>query len=175
VQSFLVRLIEGDLLARLDPGKGRLRAYLKTALRHHVVNLHAEAAAGKRGGGRRIVDLAEAEVLVASPEPSPEVLFDRAWALSLFEEAMAALEGEFAGGQRRGPFEVLRQLFRFGESEPYPALAARHGMSVPQLKAFVHRARQRFRQLLTARVADTLAPGDDVDAEVGTLLAGLSA
>ena len=111
---------------------------------------------------------------MASPAPSPEALFDRAWALQLFEEALAAMEGELASGARRGPFEVLRALFRFGETAPYPELAARHGMTVPQLKSFVHRAKARFRQILRARVADTLGEGDDVDAELGALLEALA-
>jgi RNA polymerase sigma-70 factor (ECF subfamily) len=93
----------------------------------------------------------------------------------LFEDAMRALEQEFAGGQRRGPFEVLAELFRFGETEPYTTLAERHGMSVPQLKAFVHRARGRFRQLLLARVSETIVEGDDVEAEMSALLSELSA
>jgi RNA polymerase sigma-70 factor (ECF subfamily) len=45
VQSFLARLIEGDLLARLDPGRGRLRAFLRAAFHNHLVNLHEHAAA----------------------------------------------------------------------------------------------------------------------------------
>ena len=53
VQGFLVHLLERDFLARLDPGRGRLRAYLKTALAHYLANLHAEESAQKRGGGRR--------------------------------------------------------------------------------------------------------------------------
>ena len=174
VQSFLSRLIEGDLLARLDPARGRLRAYLKTAFRHHLVNLHEHGQAQKRGAGRQ-ASFEEVEALVASPAPSPEALFDRAWALQLFEEALAALEGELASGARRGPFEVLRALFRFGETPPYAELAARHGMTVPQLKSFVHRAKARFRQILRARVADTLGEGDDVDAELGALLEALAA
>ena len=48
-------------------------------------------------------------------------------------------------------------------------------MTVPQLKSFVHRAKARFRQLLRARVADTMAEGDDVDAELGALLEALAA
>jgi RNA polymerase sigma-70 factor (ECF subfamily) len=75
-----------------------------------------------------------------------------------------------------GPFEVLRELFRFGETAtPYPELAARHAMTVPQLKSFVHRAKARFRQLLRTRVADTMAEGDDVDAELSALLEALAA
>jgi RNA polymerase sigma-70 factor (ECF subfamily) len=174
VQSFLARLIEGDLLARVDPERGRLRTFLRAAFHNHLVNLHEHAAAAKRGGARRAVDLDDAEALVASPAPSPEALFDRAWALAIFEEALAALEQEFAAGERRGPFEILRELFRFGETAPYEELAARHGMTVPQIKAFVHRAKRRFRQLLTARAADTVENGADADGEVASLLEALA-
>jgi RNA polymerase sigma-70 factor (ECF subfamily) len=173
VQSFLTRLIEGDVLARLDPARGRLRGYLKTAFHHHLVNLHEYGQAAKRGAGKQ-ASLDDVEALVASPAPTPEALFDRAWALQLFEEALGAMERELASGERRGPFEVLRELFRFGETAPYPELAARHGMTVPQLKSFVHRAKGRFRQLLRERVADTVAEGDDVDAELGALLEALA-
>ena len=174
VQGFLARLIEGDILDKLDPGRGRLRAYLKTAFHHHLVNLHEHGQAQKRGGGK-LASYEEVEALVASPAPSPEALFDRAWALQLFEEALAVIERELSSGERRGPFEVLRELFRFGETAPYPELAARHGMTVPQLKSFVHRAKGRFRQVLRAQVADTVAEGDDVDAEVSALLESLAA
>jgi DNA-directed RNA polymerase specialized sigma24 family protein len=175
VQSFLTRLIEGDLLAKLDPARGRLRAYLRTAFHHHLVNLHEHARAARRDAGKA-ASFDDVEALLASPAPSPDALFDRAWALQLFEDALAVMEAELARGERRGPFEVLRELFRFGETAtPYPELAARHGMTVPQLKSFVHRAKARFRQLLRARVADTVAEGDDVDAELGTLLEALAA
>jgi RNA polymerase sigma-70 factor (ECF subfamily) len=174
VQSFLARLIEGDVLSKLDPQRGRLRAYLKTAFHHHLVNLHEHAQAARRNAGRP-ASFDDVEALVASPAPTPEALFDRAWAQQLFEEALGTIERELASGERRGPFEVLRELFRFGETAPYPELAARHGMTVPQLKSFVHRAKGRFRQILRAQVADTVAEGDDVDAELGALLEALAA
>src|SRR6185369_600271 len=42
VQGFVARLLEGDLLLRLDPGKGRLRSYLRTAFRHYLSSLRQE-------------------------------------------------------------------------------------------------------------------------------------
>jgi RNA polymerase sigma-70 factor (ECF subfamily) len=174
VQGFLARLIEGDVLSKLDPGRGRLRAYLRTAFQNHLVNLHEHSQAARRYAGRP-ASFDDVEALVAAPAPSAESLYDRAWALQLFEEALGTIERELAAGERRGPFEVLRELFRFGETAPYPELAARHGMTVPQLKSFVHRAKGRFRQLLRAQVADTVAEGDDVDAELGALLEALAA
>ncbi len=175
VQGFVTRLLEGDVLERLDPGKGRLRAYLRTAFRHYLSSQRQEERAAKRGGGERHADLADVEAWVQSPDASPDVLFDRAWALSLFGDALNELEAEYTSGARRGPFEVVRELFQFGAAPPYAELSARHQMSVPQLKAFVHRARVRFRELLRHRVAETLTDTDDADEELAALLEVMAA
>jgi RNA polymerase sigma-70 factor (ECF subfamily) len=175
VQGFVTHLLEGDLLERLDPGKGRLRSYLRTAFRHYLSNQRQEERAQKRGGGDRHADLADVEAWVASPDATPDALFDRAWALSLFADALSELEREYTSGARRGPFEVVRELFQFGAAPPYAELSARHQMSVSQLKAFVHRARVRFRELLRNRVAETLTDPADADAELAELLEMMAA
>lgn len=175
VQGFVTHLLEGDVLERLDPGKGRLRSYLRSAFRHYLSNQRQEERAQKRGGGERHADLADVEAWVASPDASPDALFDRAWALSLFGDALSELESEYTSGARRGPFEVVRELFQFGAAPPYAELSARHQMSIPQLKAFVHRARVRFRELLRSRVAETLTDPADADAELAELLEMIAA
>jgi DNA-directed RNA polymerase specialized sigma24 family protein len=175
VQGFVARLLEGDVLERLDPGKGRLRSYLRTAFRHYLSSQREEERALKRGGGDKPADLADVEGWLASPSESPDVLFDRAWALALFSDALAELEREYTSGARRGPFEVVRELFQFGAAPPYAELAERHQMSIPQLKAFVHRARLRFRELLLARVAETLTDTDNADEELAALLGAMAA
>jgi DNA-directed RNA polymerase specialized sigma24 family protein len=175
VQGFVTHLLEGDVLERLDPGKGRLRSYLRTAFRHYLTNQRQERRAQKRGSGERHADLADVEAWLASPDASPDALFDRAWALTLFADALRELESEYTSGARRGPFVVVRDLFQFGAAPPYGELAALHQMSVPQLKAFVHRARVRFRELLRKRVAETLTDGADADEELAALLQAMVA
>lgn len=175
VQGFIERLLEGDVLERLDPGKGRLRAYLRTAFRHYLSSLRQEERAQKRGAGAATTDLSDVEGWLASPDATPDVLFDRAWALSLFADALAELEREYESGARRGPFAIVKELFQFGVAPPYAELAQRHGMSVPQLKAFVHRARLRFRELLRQRVAETLPDAGDADEELSALLGAMAA
>ena len=175
VQGFLVHLLERDFLARLDPGRGRLRGYLKTALGHYLINLHEQESAQKRGGGAEALAFDEVEAIVPSAPDDPAAAFDREWALGLFESAFSELETELASGARRGPAAVVRQLFRLGEAPPYEALAAEHGMTVPQLKSFVHRARGRFRELLLARIADTVQTAEEAEAELADLLRALAA
>ncbi|HYP89971.1 MAG TPA: sigma-70 family RNA polymerase sigma factor [Polyangiaceae bacterium] len=175
VQGFLARLLDGDVLARLDPGKGRLRAYLRTAFRHYLSSLREEERAQKRGSGERHAALDDVEAWLVSPEATPDALFDRAWALELFAAALDELEREYTSGARRGPFAIVRELFQFGSAPPYAELAEQHRMSVPQLKAFVHRARLRFRELLRQRVLQTLPDASAVDDELAALLGALSA
>lgn len=175
VQGFVTRLLEGDVLERLDPGKGRLRAYLRTAFRHYLSSLRQEQRAQKRGAGERHDNLDDVEAWLASPSASPEALFDRAWALELFGSALRELETEYASGARSGPFEVVKELFQFGAAPAYAELSARYEMSVPQLKSFVHRARLRFRELLKERVSQTLPDAADADDELHALLEALAA
>jgi len=175
VQGFLVHLLERDFLARLDPGRGRLRAYLKTALAHYLANLHQQESAAKRGGGARPLPFDDVEAIVAAAPDDPAAAYDREWALATFEGALGDLEAELSSGARRGPVAVVRQLFRMGDAPPYETLAAEHGMTVPQLKSFVHRARRRLRELLLARVADTVQTPEEAEAELGELLRALGA
>jgi DNA-directed RNA polymerase specialized sigma24 family protein len=175
VQGFVERLLEGDVLLRLDPGKGRLRSYLRTAFGHYLSNLRQEERALKRGAPWQHAGLDDVEAWLASPAATPDALFDRAWAIELFNAALSELESEYASGARSGPFEVVRELFQFGAAPAYAELAARHQLSVPQLKSFVHRARLRFRELLTRRVIETLPDASEADDELGALLEALSA
>src|SRR4051812_24799516 len=77
VQGFVTRLLEGDVLARLDPGKGRLRAYLRAAFRHYLTSQRQEERAQKRGGGEKHADLSDVEAWLAAPDAAPDALFDR--------------------------------------------------------------------------------------------------
>jgi RNA polymerase sigma-70 factor (ECF subfamily) len=175
VQGFLTQLCERDFLQRLDPGRGRLRGYLKTGLEHYLANLYEHDAAQKRGGGARVLDFADVEAVLPAATDDPGTAFDREWALHLFEGALVALERELSSGERRGPVDVVRRLFRFGEAPSYEALAAEHGMTVPQLKSFVHRARGRFRALLLAQIADTVSSQREAEEELADLLRVLAA
>jgi RNA polymerase sigma-70 factor (ECF subfamily) len=174
VQGFCAHLLDRDFLARLDPGKGRLRAYLRASLDHYLINEHEREAAQKRGGGARIfsldIDVAERELGGGADEPG--AAFDRAWAVGVMDRALGRLRQEFETGRRAGPFELVRAFFGFGPAPSYEEAARAHGMSLPQLKAFLHRSRERFRELVREEVAHTV-DGDEAESEITQLLRAL--
>jgi len=175
VQGFYAHLLDRDFLERLDPGRGRFRGYLRAAMDHYLVNLHESASAQKRGGGARVVSLEidVAERGLEGAAPSPAGAYDREWAAGVMERALGRLRREFEAGERGGPLEAALAYFRPAEPRPYAVSAAECRMSVVQFKAFLHRTRTRFRELVREEVAQTVADPAEVDSEMADLLRAL--
>ena len=174
VQGLCVELLEREVVDELTPERGRLRGFLKVAAENFLIRQHEKATAAKRGGDARPIelDLALGERL-ADPSLTPDLAFERAWAVAVFERAMLALEEEWRS--RAGDFELIRKFFSPREEAPaYRDAAREHGVSTPQLKSLLHRARLRFRELVEVEVLQTVGEGDHLESEVNSLLDSLS-
>jgi RNA polymerase sigma-70 factor (ECF subfamily) len=173
VQGFIAHLLERDFLAHLDPRRGRFRSYLRTAFSNYLVNERERESALKRGGGVLALDFDSVEYRLASRPSAAEAAFDREWAVGVMSRALDELRREFESGARSGPFEVVARFFQSDEPPSYADVAVEYRMTIPQLKAFLHRARVRFRDLVRQLVADTVSDPADVDAEIAELLQAL--
>ncbi len=174
IQDFFAHLLDREFLERLDPKKGRFRSYLRGAMDNFLVNRHEHRSAQKRGGGKKIVSLDfEVDESSTPGTASPEAAFDREWALAVMETALARLKAEFESGERKGPFALVKRFFDFTAEQPsYEEAAKESAMSVSSLKAFLHRARLRFRELVKEEVQHTVDDGEP-DREVDELIRAL--
>jgi len=92
-QAFFARLLERDFLRLVAPEKGRFRTFLLVALKRFLAQEWHKSQAIKRGGGVSFlpIDTSEAErryAIEVVDETSPEVLYDRRWALTLLERTL---------------------------------------------------------------------------------------
>ncbi|MEZ0230669.1 MAG: RNA polymerase sigma factor [Planctomycetota bacterium] len=174
IQDFFAHLLDREFLDKLDPKKGRFRSYLRGAMDNFLVNRHEHGSAKKRGGGKKIVSLDfDVDESSTPGSTSAEAAFDREWALAVMERAMTRLRVEFESGERKGPFALVKRFFDFTSEQPsYEDAARESGMSVSALKAFLHRARVRFRELVKDEVQHTVTDGAP-DAEVDELIQAL--
>ena len=90
-------LLSVQLTAKADASKGRFRSFLLGAYKRYMASEEAKARAQKRGGGKIVFsyDAQQTETRFAAEsmiQLSPEVIFDRHWALAMFEEALRLLE-----------------------------------------------------------------------------------
>jgi RNA polymerase sigma-70 factor (ECF subfamily) len=171
-QEFFARVLERQWLARADQAKGRFRTFLLTAMERFLANEWHKARALKRGGGQRSIpiqfDTAETRYGVDPADTrTPEQAFEYRWALALLDEVVGQLEAEFNARDQAATFAALKPcLVGDRASQPYAELAVKLGMEEGTVKVAVHRLRQRYRELLRAEIANTVATPGEVDAEM---------
>jgi RNA polymerase sigma factor (sigma-70 family) len=176
-QGFFARLLEKRYLDDVRPERGRFRTFLLTSLKHFTLNEHDREQAIKRGRGVRIVplEIETAEGLYAlepRDDVTPESLFERRWALTLLDQALARVRNEYAEAGKEKLFDQLRpSLIRADDASPYTDLGPALGMSEGAVRVAVHRLRRRFAAVLRAEIASTVSSDQEVDAELEYLSA----
>jgi RNA polymerase sigma-70 factor (ECF subfamily) len=179
-QEFFVRLLEKHYLGLADPTLGRFRTFLLSSLKHFLINDWKKSQRQKRGGGQAVFSFDEQlaeERYAAEPkdELSPERIFEKRWALTLIERALARLGLEYAGSGQEQLFNVLREyVWGLAEPESYSTVARRLQLSEGAVRVAVHRLRRRCRDLIRSEIAQTVAVADEIDAEVQHLMGVLA-
>jgi len=178
-QEFLSRLIAKCELPRASPEKGRFRFFLLLRLKHFLINEWERLRADKRGGGASLVslDALDAEqryALEPAHESTPDRIFERRWALTVLENALAKLRRDWIQAGHREPFDSLKAFLQAdGDAESYDTLGSRLGTTPGALRVTVHRLRQRWRELVREEIAQTVAGPAEVEAEMRHLLAAI--
>jgi RNA polymerase sigma-70 factor (ECF subfamily) len=178
-QEFFARLLEKNWLADVDRDKGRFRSFLLTAMKHFLANEWDKTQAAKRGGGAPHLSLdAEDAEGRYTHEPADNAtadkLYDRRWALAVLDAVLVKLEQEYASAGKAELYQALKPMITGGKS-PYAEIAARFGIGEGTVKVSVHRLRERYRDLIRAEIAETVATAGEIDDELRHLLAALGA
>lgn len=178
-QDFFLKLVSSRAWKRADRARGRFRTFMLAILSNVMKENLRNGQCLKRGGGASIDSLdalADEGVDFAEPETADAAVFDREWAKTLLERAMAVVEAELLQHGRPEQKAWLRRFLPGMVAVPsYEEAAAGANLSIPALKAAVHRLRQRFREVLRGEVARTVATPHEIDEELrylGTLLIG---
>ncbi len=171
-QEFFARFLEKDYLAAAEREKGRFRTFLIVALKRFLLNEWDRVRAQKRGGGMLHATLdsevAENRYHDESAESLPaEQVYERRWALTLLEQALARLRADYEQGGRREEFEHLKSELTSPRGDvDYRRIASHLGMTEGAARVALHRLRKRFRQCFREEIAGTVATPAEVDEEV---------
>jgi RNA polymerase sigma-70 factor (ECF subfamily) len=179
-QGFFAQTLSKGSIKSAEPGRGRFRTFLLTALDNYLHHQHRDSHTLKRGGGTELVswDVQYAErrfSLEPAEDSSPDREFDRRWALSILERVRTRLRNELSLASKAELFDLLRPyLLGDEDAVPYADIAAQLKMTVVAVKVTVHRLRKHYGELLRQEVSQTLADPADADQEIRHLIAALS-
>jgi RNA polymerase sigma-70 factor (ECF subfamily) len=178
-QGFFLHLLEDRVLSKVKRNGGRFRSFLLTSFTNYCRNVWAGKAAGKRGGGQRLISLDDTAEVRYAQEPTdhltPETLYDLGWALLVQEQAFARLLEEYRKAGNERLFSCV-QGFLPGATEAisYAQASEKLGMTDEALRMAVSRLRRKFGQLLREEIAVPGTPREEIDEELRYLMALLS-
>jgi RNA polymerase sigma-70 factor (ECF subfamily) len=176
-QGFFAELFRKNYFRAADRERGKFRTFLLTALRHYLAHEWEKGQAAKRGGGVASVswdgetaeDWYQHEPIAALA--SPERMYDRTWALRVFEYGLERLRLECSEQDKEPQFDKLKSYLT-QEPDPgaYAEVGAALGLSPNAVAVAVHRLRQRYAALVRAVVEETVAKPEQVDDELSYLI-----
>ena len=173
VQGFFVHLFEQNTLSRADKEKGRLRTFLLGSLQNFLLKERERIRAIKRGGNQQFVSfdlhLPQAEAaMFATAHLSDVNAYDVAWASGIVTRAWKNMRERFAAEGKREWIDELRPFVAGGPAvaPDQEEVARRLGTSVENLRVWLTRLRQRYRNALRAEVASTVSNPAEIDAEL---------
>jgi RNA polymerase sigma factor (sigma-70 family) len=157
-QAFFVTLLERNDFALIDPRKGKFRTFLLVSMKHFVANQADIAKAKKRGGDvfHILLDSIASEA-VADLEPAgdltPDMEFDRQWALSVLDTVLRKLENECCAAGKGCWFARL-QPFLLGDKTgvTYADLADELALSESAIKITIHRCDSAIANCTTTKL-----------------------
>ena len=180
-QAFFARILAGHGIDNVDPDRGRFRSFLLGAVKHFLSEMRQRAGAAKRGSGETPVildagtDTTPGFEVADANAPAPDLEFDRKWALTLLDRALAKLANEHEADGKRQQFETIKPWLT-GDSDDISqaSAAATLGVNEGAVKVAIHRLRRRFRELVKLEIGQTLRDPSQVGDELACLQSALA-
>lgn len=175
-QTYFQQLIRYESMKTVDPERGRLRAFVLTALKRLIANHLRHEHARKRGAGEAPVSLSLAgaeEAYRREPASIDDAsnLFDRAWAERVAAAAEDRLREDCAIAGTLGHFEVLREFLPHRKaSRSHPDAAAALRLSDGAFRIHLHRLRKRYVDYVEEEIGRTVTDPEALREEVAYLV-----
>ncbi|HWB29440.1 MAG TPA: hypothetical protein VG736_02980 [Vicinamibacterales bacterium] len=129
----------------------------------------------KRGGGQTVlpleIDDGERRYQLEPVDGvTPEQVYERRWAETVLDAALARLAAKYSDPNRQRLFQALRPLLTSRDVSSEAATAASLGMTESAFRVAVHRLRKAFGVALHDVIRETVERDEDIDAELQHLL-----
>lgn len=171
-QSFFGFFLRTKAYARTDRLHGKFRSFLLASVKNFLADNWDRNQAIKRGGGYQFVSLNQetAEAFYDAPSASDstaEHLFELRWARALTAGALNSLREELQAEGKVKLFEQLKSFVAGGSVLPsYDDASAQTGLPRATVKTYVHRLRQRYREIVRREIGRTVSAPHEIDEEL---------
>lgn len=176
-QEFFLRLVDRSWLKKATAARGRFRNFLLTLLIHFLSDQGAARIDRQTLFERGVVPVSTlvrdgSVSFDPATHTSPEDLFNARWAAALIAQAWTEFREACAADGRLVWHDLLKEVAD-GSDHSQHALAERLGISRDQVRYGLEQGKRRFEQHLRNLLREEGCRGEELDAELGELLAAL--
>jgi DNA-directed RNA polymerase specialized sigma24 family protein len=175
-QAFFHDIILGNqLIQQADPGKGRFRSFLLTALRRYLINVNRKETARKRIPKGKLIplDVIDPSALGAvSEDLSPDDCFNCAWVSSLLERVFADVEAACHQDGKTVHWKVfeervLQPIMDQTDAPPVSDICQKYGLVDGHMLAnMITTTKRRIRLALEKHIQTLVSSPDEVSDEL---------
>ena len=179
-QGFFSELLAKGYLGTVAANKGRLRSFLMVSMKHYLSKWRRHARAEKRGGGKALISIDQQSAeqryqFEPSDDLSPEILYDRHWAMSLMQHSRKRLAREYAERGKSDLFDALGGALSPNKpDQPHAEVAEQLDMSEDNVRQSASRMRKRYKAILIEEITQTVHSEDEVSSELVHLFTSFS-
>ncbi len=152
VQEFCLGIIDGHLLGRYDPARGRFRSFIRAALDNFVrTDLRARA---------RVCRTPVPLTIEPATTDTPPDAFDRDWTEAVLDAAVRRVQTDLANEGKRAYFDIFRAV-ESGDGRPsYDDVAKQSGCSAVDVSNRVQFVKRALRRAVAEIVRRSVGDGD---------------
>jgi len=172
-QAFFAQMMEKGYVHRVRPECGSFRGYLKTALRHFLINAEEHAAIRRPKGFLLHLEARPEEWAGLGPisqEESPEAAYDREWFQELLESATQTLKDRLTGEKKEPYFAVFRRYCLEGDGGTYREVGLNLGLTESDVRHRLEYVRSLFRRILRERIREYVSTTEEIEPELRKVL-----
>ena len=178
-QEFFAWMLESDVILRADAERGRFRSFLIAAFKQFLSRRRIYDGAAKRKPPQPVLSLSRevGELRLASEsalDRTPELQFDRDWALAVIERAFQRLESEWQSPGKIERYRELRPHLLPTSEFSLTEIASRLQLSEGAVRVALYRLKQRYGELLRDEISQTLSRLEELEDELRHLLTVLA-
>lgn len=170
-QGFFCELLAKDRVQLFSEEKGKLRAYLLSAIKNYLRDQAKMTRAAKRGGDQVIlsldVELAEQRYAYEPTDfDTPEKLFELRWALTILDRVFERVKEEYDRLGKSEAYLALKGLLAGDRDVSFREIGERLGISEGAARVTLHRMRKLYRRYLEEEIADTVSEEESIESEI---------
>ncbi|MEM9018580.1 MAG: hypothetical protein AAGC68_16335 [Verrucomicrobiota bacterium] len=176
IQGYFCKLLTNESIRNANEDLGNFRTFLLRGFENFKLDDWRKSQAKRRGGGEALVfsiDGEEGERTLDLPDDrslSPEEAFDRNWTKTLLQQTLLRLREKFEANGKVEEYEAMLPFLGTSSEPNYRETARALGRTVESTRVYVQRFRAAYQQCIRSELADTLADGANVEAELRALL-----